>query len=78
MNLQLDSIKKNSYGQRKSHMHIGFMKCHVQKRFQNDVYVNCKPVYRSKCVPVNNFEILKNVSLKKNRNSFPTTQQKVQ
>ena len=39
--------------------HIGFMKCHVQKRFQSDVYVNCKPVHRSKCVPVNNFEISK-------------------
>ena len=31
------------------------MKCHVQKRFQSDVYVNCKPVHRSKCVLVNNF-----------------------
>ena len=39
--------------------HVGFMKCHVQKRFQSDVYVNCKPVHRSKCVPVNNFEISK-------------------
>ena len=43
--------------------HVGFMKCHVQKRFQSDVYVNCKPVHRSKCVSVNNFEI-SNVSLK--------------
>ena len=64
MNLQLDSIK-NSCGQRKGHMwvtcrsHVGFMKCHVQKRFQSDVYVNCKPEYRLKCVLVNNFEISK-------------------
>ena len=39
--------------------HLGFMKCHVEKRFQSDAYVNCKPVYRSKCVLVNNFEISK-------------------
>ena len=39
--------------------HVGFMKCHVQKRFQSDVYVNCKPVHRCKCVLVNNFEISK-------------------
>ena len=78
MNLQLDSIKKNSCGQRKE-SHVGFMKCHVQKRFQSDVYVNCKPVHRSKCVPVNNFEISKECLSKiKNRNSFPIIQQKVQ
>ena len=46
---------------------VGFMKCHVQKRFQSDVYVNCKPVHRSKCLPVYQSTILrflKNVSLK--------------
>ena len=59
--------------------HVGFMKSHVQKRFQSDVYVNCKPVHRSKCVPVNNFEISKECLSKiKNRNSFPIIQQKVQ
>ena len=53
------------------------MKCHVQKRFQSDVYVNCKPVHRSKCVPVNNFEISKECLSKiKNKNSFPIIQQK--
>ena len=52
-------------------MHVGFMKYHVQKRFQGDVYVSCKPVCRSKCVLVNNFEISKEcLSKKKNRNSF--------
>ena len=35
------------------------MKCHVRKRFQSDVYDNCKPVHRSKCVLVNNFEMSK-------------------
>ena len=59
--------------------HLGFMKCHVQKRFQSDVYVNCKPVHRCKCVPVNNFEISKECLSKiKNRNSFSIIQQKVQ
>ena len=47
------------------------MKCHVQKRFQNDLYVSCKPVHRSKCVLVNNFErFLKNVSLKRTETHF--------
>ena len=41
-----------------------------QKRFQSDVYVNCKPVHRSKCVPLNNFEISKEFLSTKNRNSF--------
>ena len=42
-------------------------------------YVNCKPVHRSKCVPVNNFEISKEcLSKVKNRNSFPIIRQKVQ
>ena len=59
---------------------VSFMKCHVQKRFQSDVRDNCKPVHRSKChcVLVNNFEISKECLSKKNRNSFPTIQQKVQ
>ena len=52
------------------------MKCHVQKRFQRDVYVNCKPVHRYKCVLVNNFEISIECISKKNGNSFPTIQQK--
>ena len=56
---------------------VGFMKCHVQKRFQSDVYVNSEPVHRTKCVLVNNFEISKEC-LSKNRKSFPTIQQKVQ
>ena len=56
--------------------HVGFMKCHVQKRSQSDFYVNCKPVHRSKCVLVNNFEISKECLPKNNRNSFPTVQQK--
>ena len=29
---------------------VSFMKCHVQKKFQSDVYDNCKPVHGSKCV----------------------------
>ena len=76
MNLQLDSIK-NSCGQREG-SHVGFMKCHVQKRFQSDVYVNCKPVHRSKCVLVNKFEVSEECLSNKNRNPFPTIQQKVQ
>ena len=76
MNLQLDSIKKNSCGQRKSHMHVGFMKCHVQKRFQSDVYVNCKPVHRSKCVPVNKFEIFKECLSKKTETHFQQCSEK--
>ena len=60
MNLQLDSIK-NSCGQRKGH---------VQKRFQSDVYVNCKPVHRSKCVLVNNIEISKEFLSKKTETHF--------
>ena len=48
MNLQLETEEESQ---------VGFMKCHVQKRFQSDVSVNCIPVHRSKCVAVNNFEI---------------------
>ena len=33
------------------------MLCSKEISNQNDVYVNCKPVYRSKCVLANNFEI---------------------
>ena len=58
--------------------HVGFMKCHVQKSFQSDVYVNCEPVHRSKCVLVNNFEISKECLSKKNENLFPAIQQEVQ
>ena len=43
------------------------MKYHVQKRFQSDVYDNCKPVHRSKCVLVNNLEISKECLYKKTR-----------
>ena len=46
------------------------MKCHVQKRFQSDVYDNCKPVHRSKCVLVNNFEISKECLSKKTEAHF--------
>ena len=46
------------------------MKCHVQKRFQSDVYDNCKPVHRSKCVLVNNFEISKECLSKKTETHF--------
>ena len=77
MNLEFDSIK-NSCGQRKEGSHLGFMKCHVQKGFRSDFYVNCKPVHRSKCIPVNNFEISKECLSEKKQISFPTIQQKVQ
>ena len=50
--------------------HIGFMKCHVKKRFQSDVYVHCKPVNRSKCVLVNNSEISKESLSKKTQTHF--------
>ena len=76
MNLQLEFDQEFLWSEEGSH--VGFMKCHVQKRFQSDVYVNCKPVDRSKCVLVNNFEISKECLSKNNRNSFPTIQQKVQ
>ena len=46
------------------------MKCHVQKKFQSDVYVNCKPVHRSKCVIVNNFEISKECLSKETETHF--------
>ena len=46
------------------------MKCHVQKRFQSHVYDNCKPVHRSKCVLVNNFEISKECLSKKTETHF--------
>ena len=46
------------------------MKCHVQKRFQSDVYDNCKPVHRSKCVVANNFEISKECLSKKTETHF--------
>ena len=46
------------------------MKCHVQKRFQSDVYDNCKPVHRSKYVLVNNFEISKECLSKKTETHF--------
>ena len=46
--------------------HVGFMKCHVQSRFQSDVYVNDKPVHRSQCVLVNNYKISKECLSKKN------------
>ena len=46
------------------------MKYHVQKRFQSDVYDNCKPVHRSKCVLVNNFEISKEWLSKKTETHF--------
>ena len=57
--------------------YVGFMKCHVQKRFQSDFYVNCKPGHKCKCVPVNDFEISKECLSEKNRNSFPRIKQKV-
>ena len=50
--------------------HVRFMKCHVQKRFQSDVYVNCKPVHRSKCVLVNNFEISEECLSKRTETHF--------
>ena len=46
------------------------MKCHVQERFQSDVYDNYKPVQRSKCVLVNNFEISKECLSKKTETPF--------
>ena len=46
------------------------MKCHVQIRFQSDVYVNYKPVHRSKCVIVNNFEISEECLSKKIETHF--------
>ena len=46
------------------------MKCHVQKRFQSNVYANYKPVHRSKCVTVNNFEISKECLSKKTETHF--------
>ena len=64
MNLQLDSIK-NSCGS-----HVGFITYHVQKRFQSDFYVNCKPVHRSKCVLLNNFKISKECLSKKTEAHF--------
>ena len=68
MNLQLDSIK-NSCGQRKG-SHVGFIECYVQKRFESDVYVNCKPFHRSKCVLVNSFEKSKECLSKKTETHF--------
>ena len=50
--------------------HVGFMKFQVQKRFQSDVYVNCKPVHRAKCLPDNNFEISKECLSKKTETHF--------
>ena len=46
------------------------MKCHVQKRFQSDVYVNCKTVHRPKCVLVNNFETSKECLSRKTETYF--------
>ena len=65
MNLQLDSIKEFLWSEEGSN--VSFMKYHVQKRFQGDVYDNCKPVHRSKCVLVNNFEISKECLSKKQK-----------
>ena len=50
--------------------HVGFMKCYVQKRFHSDVYDNCKPVHRSKCILVNSFEISKECLSKKTETHF--------
>ena len=49
---------------------VSFMNCHVPKRFQSDFYDNCKPVHRSKCVLVNNFEISKEGLSKKIETRF--------
>ena len=46
------------------------MKCYVQKRFQSDLYDNCEPVHRSKCVLVNNFVISKECLSKKTETHF--------
>ena len=69
INLQLDSIDQEFLWSEEG-SNVSFMKCDVQKRFQSDVYDNCKSVHRSKCVLVSNFEISKECLSKKAETNF--------
>ena len=50
--------------------HVGFMKCHVQRRFKSDICDNYKPVHRSKCVLANNSEISEECRSRKTETHF--------